>query len=519
MRELAKAHSLVYRETFTADEESLKRVPGRLWIEYGCLPVVPEEEDIAEDEVVLLCAWPPEASTSRWFIALTDTFPIWQLGDPREIEKYLLSSFGVGSLSLESGEDDHEESAEDTISEEEEEEAAVVRFVNEIIDRALQDRATDIHFEPARDQMRIRYRIDGVLVPIAVPANLARYHASILSRIKIMAKLNISEKRRPQDGRISFKGKGREIDIRLSTFPTIHGESISLRLLDQANQVFTVQDLGLQDKDLRLIQKTVNLPHGIILVTGPTGSGKSTSLNAFLRLVDSVRNRVLTVEDPVEYEVPGINQTQVREEIGLTFANALRHILRQDPDVIMIGEIRDQDTADIAVRAALTGHLVFSTLHTNDAPGALTRLVDMGVEPFLIASAVEMIIAQRLVRRLCSRCREFTDPDPVEKKRFEQILGWQLPDDHKFPQAVGCDYCRNLGYRGRVGLFEILTVRDEVHDLILSSAPSRAIREAAIRSGMKTMSASAWDHVSNGTTTMSECLRVLETLALELEES
>jgi len=517
MSQMARDHGLDYQGSFSADEEFLKRVPGRLWIEYGCFPILPEGLDTAEDEVVLLCSWPPDQSTTRWFIALTGAFPIWQMGDPREIEKFLLSFFGVGSLSLESNEEELDEVPEETIGEEEEE-AAVVRFVNEIIERALQDRATDIHFEPSREQMRIRYRIDGVLVPIAVPANLARYHASILSRIKIMAKLNISEKRRPQDGRIGFKGKGRDIDIRLSTFPTIHGESISLRLLDQANQVFTVQDLGLQDRDLRLIQKTVSLPHGIILVTGPTGSGKSTSLNAFLRLVDSVRNRVLTVEDPVEYEVPGINQTQVREEIGLTFANALRHILRQDPDVIMIGEIRDQDTADIAVRAALTGHLVFSTLHTNDAPGALTRLVDMGVEPFLIASAVEMIIAQRLVRRLCSHCRRFADPDPVEKRRFEQILGRKLPDDHQFPEAVGCDYCRNLGYRGRVGLFEILTVRDEVHDLILSNAPSRAIREAAIRSGMKTMSQSAWDHVSSGTTTMSECLRVLETLALDMEE-
>jgi len=520
MRRLAAEKGYPYAEEFSPDEDRISAVPARLWVGFGCLPIEsPGPGGAREDEMPLICGWPPTRNAERWLVSLTGKFPLWHFGDPREIEKSILSRFGVGSLSLEDGDELPDEAEEDAADGEEDEEAAVVRFVNEVIDRALQDRATDIHFEPYRDLIRIRYRIDGVLVPIAVPGNLARFHASIISRIKILAKLNISEKRRPQDGRIAYSGKGREIDIRLSTFPTIHGESISLRLLDQTNQVLTVEDLGLPNKDLTIIERTLALPHGIILVTGPTGSGKTTSLNAFLRLIDSEKRRVMTVEDPVEYEMPGINQTQVREEIGLTFANVLRHILRQDPDVIMIGEIRDQDTADIAVRSALTGHLVFSTLHTNDAPGALARLVDMGVEPFLIASAVELIIAQRLVRRLCHSCRRKGPPDPVELKRFEQLLGRKTETDGEVYHSVGCDACRNLGYRGRVGLYEILTVRDKVHDMILANASAREIREAARTEGMKTMAEAAWEHVRAGTTTLEECLRVIETLAVEDEES
>lgn len=510
-KELARREKIPFLGDFSIDEGLLKKVPRRLWVEFGCLPVSVESN--GDHSMPVVGGWVPEPKNVRWLLAASGRLPEWRMGDPREIEKILTDRFGVGSSSLGEALDEAEEVVEEL--EEEDEEAAVVRFVNEIIDRALQDRATDIHFEPFRDQIRIRYRIDGVLVPISVPDNLARFHASIISRIKILAKLNISEKRRPQDGRIAYRGRGREIDIRLSTFPTIHGESVSLRLLDQANQVLTVEDLGLPAGDLRIIERTLRLPHGILLVTGPTGSGKSTSLNAFLRLIHSDERRIMTVEDPVEYEVPGINQTQVREEIGLTFANALRHILRQDPDVIMIGEIRDQETADIAVRAALTGHLVFSTLHTNDASGALARLVDMGVEPFLIASAVELIIAQRLVRRLCPSCRQQGDPDPVQLKRFEQILGKPLDPAQKVFHSVGCDRCRGIGYLGRVGLYEILTVSEGVHDLILQNASAREIRETARQAGMKTMAQAAWENVQSGTTTIEECLRVIETLAVQ----
>lgn len=514
MTELARKCDLPLLAEFRVDEEYLASLPRRLLVDYGCLPL--SVEDCLPEELHLLTGWPVTAVIERWFIAVSGRCPVWHLADPREIEKRLTTRFGVGASSLDD-DDGGLTGGEEAQEEEVDEEAAVVRFVNEIIDRALQDRATDIHFEPFRDVIRIRYRIDGVLIPISVPENLARFHASIISRIKILAKLNISEKRRPQDGRIAYRGRGREIDIRLSTFPTIHGESISLRLLDQANQVLTVEDLGLPNKDLQIIERTVALPHGIILVTGPTGSGKSTSLNAFLRLINSSERRVMTVEDPVEYEVPGINQTQVREEIGLTFANALRHILRQDPDVIMIGEIRDQQTADIAVRAALTGHLVFSTLHTNDAPGALARLVDMGIEPFLIASAVELIIAQRLVRRLCPDCRRLATPEPAQVRRFERLLGVPLGEVGQLHEAAGCDRCRGLGYLGRIGLYEILTITDAVHDLILANASARAIRDAATREGMKTMARAAWEHILTGTTTLDECLRVIETLAIQDE--
>jgi len=513
LRDWASTSGLELVTEFTIDEDQLKGIPRRLWVELGCLPIALENPGAAT--LPLVSGTLPQPSADRWLMASTGKVPDWRLADPREIEKILIDRFGVGSLSL----DDDGSSVEEEVDLDEDldEEAAVVKFVNEIIDRALQSRATDIHFEPYRDQIRIRYRIDGVLVPISVPDNLARFHASIISRIKILARLNISEKRRPQDGRIAHRNRGRDIDIRLSTFPTIHGESISLRLLDQANQVLTIEQLGVPPRDQKLIERTVRLPFGILLVTGPTGSGKSTSLNAFLRLINSEERRIMTVEDPVEYEVPGINQTQVREEVGLTFASALRHILRQDPDVIMIGEIRDQDTADIAVRAALTGHFVFSTLHTNDAAGALARLVDMGVEPFLIASAVELIIAQRLVRRLCPHCLTPTPPNPTHLRRFERLLETPLTEVQSVFHSPGCDQCRGIGYQGRVGLFEMLTVTESIHDLILKNASARAIRDAARGDGMKTMAQCALEHILKGATSMEECLRVLETLSIPEE--
>jgi type II secretory ATPase GspE/PulE/Tfp pilus assembly ATPase PilB-like protein len=344
-----------------------------------------------------------------------------------------------------------------------------------------------------------------------VPDNLLRYQDAIISRLKIMARLNISERRLPQDGRINFKTAGGSLDIRVSTIPTIYAESVSLRLLNQRREAYSMDRLGLNAEEQRQIGHVLDFPHGLVLVTGPTGSGKSTSLNAFLRKLNAPELRIVTIEDPIEYEVPGANQMQVRPEIGLSFADALRHVLRQDPDVIMVGEIRDRETADIAIRASLTGHLVFSTLHTNDAAGAITRLVDMGIEPFLVASAVELVIAQRLVRRLCPDCAGRAPADLVSLRATLSALGLNPADADsvtELPAARGCQRCRNTGYRGRVGIFEIFHPR-ELHDLIITRESTRQLARAARTKGMRTLSQSGWEKIRAGQTTLDEVLRVI----------
>ena len=328
-----------------------------------------------------------------------------------------------------------------------------------------------------------------------------------------MSKLNISERRRPQDGRINYKSDDSEIDIRLSTVPTLYGESVSLRLLNKKSKPLSFVQLGLPEEDRGTIDEVLGLPHGIVLVTGPTGAGKSTSLNAFIREVNSSDKRVITIEDPVEYEVEGVNQIQVNNEIDFGFAQALRHVLRQDPDIIMVGEMRDAETAEIGIQASLTGHLVFSTLHTNDAPGALTRLIDMGIEPFLIASAIEMVIAQRLVRRLCQQCCE-TIPFPHEEM-LETMKALRLDPSKgagvtSIKRPVGCSQCRNTGYSGRVGLYEILRVDDHLHDLIVERASSREVRKKALQHGMRPLEESGWNLVKQGVSSLEEIFRVIE---------
>lgn len=499
-------------------------LPLRLIHEYQCVPVRSTEQ-AAEDEtdqptsagpIPLVTLWPPDEAMDRWIFAVSGRMPAWHLGDPEQVINTITQRFGVGADSLEESDVLTNEAEAD---EEEDEDAAVIRFVNEVVHKAVVDRATDIHFEPHRDALQIRYRIDGELVAIRVPDNLIRFQDAIISRLKIMAKLNISEKRRPQDGRISFGAGDTELDIRISTFPTMYGESVSLRLLNQKSKPLSMRELGLTAGEEEKVTRTLAAPHGIVLVTGPTGSGKSTSLTAFIRLINRPERRIITVEDPVEYEVPGVNQTQVHAEIGLTFAHSLRAVLRQDPDVIMVGEIRDRETADIAIRASLTGHLVLSTLHTNDAPGALTRLTDMDIEPFLIASSVEMIIAQRLVRRLCPNCAQ---PANYEQHHIESCLTTMQIDrseaqfGHLAKAPVGCARCRKLGFRGRVAIFEILRMSEEIHEHIVKRESSRVIRQTAIAQGMRSLQQSGWEHIKNGTTTFEEVMRFAE---LESDES
>ena len=386
--------------------------------------------------------------------------------------------------------------------------ASIVKFVNQIIWEVHQDRATDIHLEPMETDLRIRYRVDGVLHQTPMPPQLKRFQSAIISRIKVMSNMDIAEKRLPQDGRISVRIRGEEIDVRVSTMPTVYGESVSLRLLMRSSGLFGMDKLGLEPPDQEILHKLIQRPHGILLVTGPTGSGKSTSLYTWLHEINTIDQRILTVEEPIEYEMPGINQIQMRPEIGLTFAVGLRHILRQDPDVIMVGEIRDKETAEIAIRAALTGHLVFSTLHTNDAPGAITRLVDMGIEPFLVASSVEAIVAQRLVRRLCPKCKR---PWPVDFKFLESIsFPIERLKEGTILEAVGCEDCRRTGFRGRTGIYEILVVHEAMRSLVVQRATAGEIKSHALHHGMRTLRMDGWTKALHGVSTLEEVLRVSE---------
>ena len=505
MVEIGEKTNLAYLEDFELPENPTKLLPMRLIHNYSCLPVKVDEKD----KLCLVTPWPPTERMSRWVYAVSGRKPLWSLGFPEKISHAITENFGIGADSLDDSDIDLD-GDEDIHDDLEDQNAAIIRFVNEVIQKAILDRATDIHFEPHKDTLQIRYRIDGQLVPVRVPDNLRSFQDAIISRIKIMSGINISEKRRPQGGRITFSQGQSDLDIRVSTLPTLYGESISLRLLNEKSQPLSMQELGLLGVDERKIVSILEKPHGIVLVTGPTGSGKSTSLTAFIRRIHKPERRIMTVEDPVEYEVAGINQTQVNAEIGFNFASALREILRQDPDVIMVGEIRDRETADIAIRASLTGHLVLSTLHTNDAPGAITRLIDMEIEPFLIASSVEMVIAQRLVRRLCQKCAM-----PTEKSEREIIASLALLDTEeseivhkdKILQAVGCPQCQNLGYRGRVGIFELMKMSDPIHSLVIKSASAPDIREVALAEGMSTLQGSGWSQIKRGLTTIEEVIR------------
>lgn len=508
VRALAEETGLPAREQFSLPPEATQKLPLRLIHEFQCLPFQSDEDD---GRLRLVTLWPPDEEMHDWVTAVVGTEPLWHLGPAKEIVETITQNFGVGAASLSEQENfeaevDELRQTDDT----EDENAAIIRFVNEIVAKAIEDRATDIHFEPHKESLQIRYRIDGELVPIRVPENLVRFQSAILSRLKIMAKLNISEKRRPQDGRINYRAGGEDLDIRISTMPTMYGESVSLRLLNQKSQPLTFEEIGMLAEDRKMIESVLDLPHGIVLVTGPTGSGKSTSLNAFIRTINTPGRRIITVEDPVEYEVAGVNQTQVHTEIGFTFAAALRHILRQDPDVIMVGEIRDKETADIAIRASLTGHLVLSTIHTNDAPGALTRLIDMEIEPFLIASAVELIIAQRLVRRLCDKCKRPAKLDPAYLKECLRALKIEPTEEEMNTvvyEPVGCEHCRGLGYRGRLGIFELLRVSDALHDLIVQKQSARVIRQRALGHGMRTLQSSGWEQIKRGRTSLKEVMR------------
>ncbi len=386
--------------------------------------------------------------------------------------------------------------------EEDDENAPIIRLVTRLILDAYKVGASDIHLEPMEKRYRVRYRIDGALREVEGPPKYMQ--SNFTSRLKIMARLDITEKRIPQDGRIQVRMENKDIDLRVSSVPATHGESIVMRILDKASIQLDIPKLGFYADDLEIVTRIIGLPDGIFLVTGPTGSGKTTSLYAFLNTINTVSRKIITVEDPVEYQLPGINQVQVDRHVDMTFASALRSMLRQAPNIIMIGEIRDFETADIAIQAALTGHLVFSTLHTNDAPGAVARLVDMGVKPFLVASAVRAIMAQRLVRRICPNCKEPTTPTKQQIKMLG--LSQEYLSNHQFYKGKGCDKCGRTGYKGRLGIYEIFMLTNEITRLIFRNEPTGVIREAARRDGMRSLRDDAIRKAEAGITTLDEVI-------------
>jgi len=445
-------------------------------------------------------------------IALSAEVQVYS-GEEKAIEEYIARYYGQNSQDINKIIENIDEATFEYTNEEGEDvghlkdlaaEAPIIKLVNILIARALESRASDIHIEPFDDELIVRYRIDGVLHNVETAPK--KLQAAIVSRIKIMAKLNIAERRLPQDGRIRIKIGVREIDLRVSTIPVIYGESIVLRILDKEDIVIDLEQLGFSDETLTRFNGLIQKPNGIVLVTGPTGSGKTTTLYGALDKINSPDRKIITVEDPVEYQLKGVNQIQVKPQIGLNFADALRHIVRQDPDVIMIGEIRDLETAEIAVQSALTGHMVFSTLHTNDAPSAITRLMDLGVESFLLSSTVRGILAQRLVRIICPHCRE-KDYSVVSR---EELDPFEIGPEVDIYRGKGCEKCTYTGYFGRKGIFELMVIDDDIRRLMLRKADANELRQAARQQGMKTLFEDGAAKIKLGITTPSEVFRVTQ---------
>ncbi len=486
--------------------EALSAMPASMVYQFGVLPV-----KVDEGSITVVGDDPFETKSQNGIRMAIGRKVVKCLAPREEVEKAIKRYYGVGADAIEKMIEDGRYSIDEDFGSitkidvnEAGEEASIVKFVNQIIAEADRQGATDIHIEPQETELRIRYRIDGMLHKVDVPPQLNRLKSAIISRIKVMANLDIAEKRLPMDGRIGIRIGGQDIDIRVSTMPAAYGESISLRLLAKSGSFVKMGDLGFNERDFSVVNKIIHRQNGIFLVTGPTGSGKSTSLYSFLSEVNKIDVRIMTAEDPIEYHMPGINQVQMQSEIGMDFARALRAFLRQDPDIIMVGEIRDRETAEIAINASLTGHMVFSTLHTNDAAGAFPRLIDMGVEPFLIASAVAGVMGQRLCRRLCPKCRREV---PLDRKYYT-LAG--PPEKDTVFEPAGCDECSRTGYRGRRALFEVLEVDDDIERAIVARENATQIRNLSLSKGMKTLREDGWAKVFAGVTSVKEVLRVTE---------
>ena len=513
MRELAHDLGMEWLDVIPVAEVPLplrEACGPRIALRHRLLPV--EITEVNGVKRLKLATFDPFNLVARQAAAQELALPIdWCMTSRKRLHEALRRLYGVGADTFEQileGRDfdyDHLDAGEDeanVIDQDDDEEASVVKFVNQIIREALDQRATDIHVEPLSTNLRIRYRIDGRLIEVAVPENIKALQSSVIARLKIMARLDIAERRVPQDGRINLQFEGQTIDVRVATVPTVEGESVSLRLLNQ--EKFNLAKLGMEPFVQKKIEALLHLPNGIILITGPTGSGKSTSLYSFLSEVNHPERRIVTVEDPVENKLTGVMQIAVKSEIGLTFANALRSILRADPNIVMIGEIRDLETAEIAIRASLTGHLVFSTLHTNDAMGGISRLVDMGVEPFLVSAAVRAFLAQRLVRKLCTNCRVPREVSLVDRRN----LG--IPDELQgtIYSPGGCDRCRGTGFSGRLAIYEVVLLTPAMQELVAHGAPAPKMRDQALRDGYVPMRTYGWHKVMQGLTTIEEVISV-----------
>ena len=491
------------------DRVALSILPSRFVFQHHVLPI-----EVKENSVVL-ATYDLFNSIGRQLAAQLLKKPAeWVLVPRAQLLRAMKTLYGVGAETFDEilktrGSLDLLNDAETAIElNADDPEASVVKFVNQIIREAILERATDIHVEPLENDLRIRYRIDGILHEVAVPPQLRVLQSAIISRLKVMSHMDIAERRLPQDGRMNLLANNQEIDVRVSTIPTVNGESISLRLLSRGEQQFNFERLDLGEKQEKIIRHLLTQPNGIILLTGPTGCGKSTSLYCFLSSINSVQRRIITIEEPVEYRIPGVSQIDVKPEIDLTFAKGLRHILRQDPNVVMVGEIRDIETADISIRAAMTGHLVFSTLHTNDAVGGITRLLDMDVEPFLLASVVKCFIAQRLVRTICPDCVEVVDY-PHE---YLAEIGFPVKEHGtRFRRGAGCEQCRQTGYQGRAAIYEICLITEPLRRLIMQKRDGGELKQCAIAEGMETLRQDGWRRVAQGRTTIEEVVRVTQT--------
>ncbi|MGD9957742.1 MAG: GspE/PulE family protein [Candidatus Nanopelagicales bacterium] len=485
------------------DGSALGRVPGHVARRHTAIPIGYEE-----GKLVVAMADPANvfAIDDIRSAAGIDVKPVVATRNDvaAAIDRFYRAGDELNDLTseLDTGEDEEDLSKVKEITED----APIVRYVNLLITQAIQDRASDIHLEPTEHDLRVRYRIDGVLHEVMRSPRAIQ--SGVISRLKIMADINIAERRIPQDGRLSVAAHGKKVDLRVATLPTVWGEKVVMRILDNSTARMDLADLGFSPHNFGIFEKSYVKPYGMILVTGPTGSGKSTTLYATLNVVNKPEVNIITVEDPVEYRLPGVNQVQVNNKAGLNFAAALRSILRSDPDIVLIGEIRDHETAQIAVEASLTGHLVLSTLHTNDAPSAITRLTEMGIEPFLVGSAVDSVLAQRLARRLCSKCKEEYVPEPeqLEAIRFKPYPGDPEPT---FFRPVGCASCAKTGYKGRVAIHEVMAITDEIERLTVERASSTRIGAVAIEQGMRTLREDGLLKASQGITTIDEVFRVV----------
>ncbi|MGP1347070.1 MAG: GspE/PulE family protein [Phycisphaerales bacterium] len=490
------------------DRDVLKALPPQVVFRQQCVPISRTPENGSPAALRVVTADPFELSVFDELRLLTGCRIELALATEEDIRGFIRAHYGVGGDTLEEmagiagaidlGEDESDE------DEQRANEASVIKLVNELLFEAIQSRATDVHIEPYERRLIVRYRVDGVLTRANVPPTINQFAAAIISRIKIMANLNIAEKRRPQDGRITLKHKGEAFDLRVSVIPMLFGEGVVLRILNKSAVLMGLDDLGMPEGVLRSWDALISKPHGILLVTGPTGSGKSTTLYASLNRIVGDEIKAITVEDPVEYHVNGVNQIQVNHKVGLDFAAGLRSILRHDPDVIMIGEIRDKETAEAAVQASLTGHLVFSTLHTNDAPSAMPRLLDIGVEPYLVASSVEGVMAQRLVRRVCAQCARSVEPAPGDLPD-----GFTLEPGATLREGAGCKACLNTGYRGRIGIYEMLRMTDALREELMRGSNAARLGSLALeQDALSPLRADGYAKARAGVTTISEVMRV-----------